>query len=608
MADKDALEKRIEELSRQLEALDQRVNPLEARQEKPAESRPPAAPASQAVSDLAEQEDISEEILTWARKTTLLPRLSTLCFLLVAALVLRTITDNNIINTLLGSAVGMGYAAILIVAGWYTYRQESPLAPIFAACGAVLMSIIVVETHSHFQSLPLIPAYMTLMATGVAMAAISYRFKVFAPISLGTLGMCLAGAAIDFPNPYFPYLAMVLWTANILGYFAARLKQCAWLRWTLLLVTMLMLTQWGVKLGMAVSRKEIPPPSLAVNWFLPLLGAVAATYLGIALWGILRTKAQKVSRFDCSLPTINAVLIFTLASYGVHALGASKILLGWAGIAAAAGHFTVAFWLAGRKEAGEVGSNAFAFAGAALLALALPRATGSLLLSLPALAVVAFFLALLSRTWVNGGIRLTSYLLQLYAFAALASLLQNSATAVDFLTVIPAGLLAVIALYHYQWSRRFPPPADSGFFARLDRHDRSAVLLLLAALASGFFMLRAFVYQVLVLLPKDAVNTVSAFRCSQSILINSAAAGLMLFALRRHNKEIRNVAILVTCIGAFRVFLYDMMGTRGMPLVLSVFTFGLVAALESIALGRWSRKTPDDQGGAGGAQHPLNQG
>jgi len=469
------------------------------------------------------------------------------------------------------------------------------------------MSIIVVETHSHFRSLPLIPAYMTLMATGVAMAAISYRFKVFAPISLGTLGMCLAGAAIDFPNPYFPYLAMVLWTANILGYFAARLKQCAWLRWTLLLVTMLMLTQWGIKLGIAVSRKEIPSPPLAVNWFLPLLGVVAATYLAIALWGILRTSAPKVSRFDCSLPTINAVLMFTLASYGVHALGASKIVLGWVGIAGAAGQFTVAFWLAGRKEADQVGSNTFAFAGSALLALALPKATGSLLMSLPALAVGAFFLALLSRTWENGGIRLTSYLLQLYAFAALAALVQNSATAVDFLTVIPAGLLAVIALYHYQWCRRFPPPAGSSFLAQLDRHDRSAVLLLLAALASGFFMLRSFVYQVLVVLPKDAVNTVSAFRCSQSVLINCAAAGLMLFALRRHNKEIRNVAILVTCIGAFRVFLYDMMGTRGMPLVLSVFTFGLVAALESIALGRWSRTATDERGGTGGARRPLGQ-
>ncbi len=609
MADKDALEQRIEELTKQLEALSQRVNPLEAKLEKPAEDGPPAvaAPKQQADSEDAEGEDISEEILTWARKAALLPRLSTLCFLLVVALILRTITDNNIINTLAGSALGMGYAAVLIAVGWYKYRQASPLAPVFAACGAVLMSVIVVETHSHFQSLPLVPAYMTLIATGAAMAVISYQFKVFVPISLGTLGMCLAGAAIDFPHPYFPYLAMVLWTANILGYFAARLKQCAWLRWTILLVTMMMLTQWGIKLGIAVTRKEAPPAELAVKLFLPLLGIFAVTYLAVALWGVLRTGTTQVSRFDCSLPTINAAVIFSLASYGVHALGGSKLLLGWVGVTGAAAHFFVSFWLAGRKDAGEVGSNTFAFAGAALLALSLPRATGSVLLSLPALAAVAFFLAILSRKWENGGLRLTSYLLQLYAFAALTALLQNSATAVDFLTVIPAGLLAVIALFHYQWCRRFPPPEDSRFFGSLDSHDYSAIMLLLAALASGFFMLRSFVYQALVLFPKDAVSLVNAYRCSQSILINSAAAGLMLFALRKRNREIRNVAILITCIGAIRVFLYDMMGTRGMPLVFSVFTFGLVAALESIALGRWSRKAADANEASGREETPLRQ-
>jgi len=597
MADKDPLEQRIEELTKQLEALNQRVNPLEAKMDKPAEPSPAAAPvpaaAPPAAVGLDEPEDISEEILTWARKASLLPRLSTLCFLLVMALVLRTITDNNVINTLIGSGIGMGYAAILVVVGWYMYRQSNPLAPVFAACGAVLMTVIVVETHTRFQSLPLVPAYMTLMATGVAMAYISYRFNVFVPISLGTLGMCLAGAAIDFPNPYFPYLAMVLWTANICGYFAGRMKQCGWLRWIILLVTMLMLSQWGLKLGMAVARKEAQPAALAPSWFLPLLGVFAVTFLGIALWGILHPPSTRVSRFDCALPTINVVLVFSLASYGVHAIGGSSFLLGLVGITVAAAHFYVAFWLAGRRGAGEVGSNTFAFAGSALLAIALPLVTGSLILTLPVLSVTAFFLAILSRKWVNGGIRLTSYILQVYAFAALAMMVQNGKTAVDFLTVIPAGLLAVSALYHYQWCRRYRPPMETGFFAHIDRHDASAVILLLSALTSGFFMLRAFAYQVLILLPKDAVNTADAYRCAQSMLINIAASVLMLLALRKQNKEIRNIAILVTCIGAIRVFLYDMTGTRGVPLVLSVFTFGLVAALESVALGRWPRTTKE---------------
>ena len=75
-------------------------------------------------------------------------------------------------------------------------------------------------------------------------------------------------------------------------------------------------------------------------------------------------------------------------------------------------------------------------------------------------------------------------------------------------------------------------------------------------------MLRAAVYQVLILMPGDMGNS---FRCAQSILINCAAAGLMLFAVRRRNREIRNVAVLVTMIGAIKVFLYDMLQTHGVP-------------------------------------------
>ena len=106
------------------------------------------------------------------------------------------------------------------------------------ACIGVLLALIVVETHDRFQSLPLVPAYLTLMATGIGMALISYRFNVFIPISVGTLVMCMAGAAIDYPKPFFPYLAMILWTANLLGFFATSLKRCSWLRWIVLAVSM----------------------------------------------------------------------------------------------------------------------------------------------------------------------------------------------------------------------------------------------------------------------------------------------------------------------------------------------------------------------------------
>ena len=78
--------------------------------------------------------------------------------------------------------------------------------------------------------------------------------------------------------------------------------------------------------------------------------------------------------------------------------------------------------------------------------------------------------------------------------------------------------------------------------------------------------------------------------CGDSIVINAAATGIMFFAFYRGNKELRNVAILVIIVGAVKVFLYDLLGTHGFPLVASIFTFGLAAALQSVALGRWHKR------------------
>ncbi len=590
-----SLEDRFEEMAERLELLTRRIEALEGGAAVrpaplPAEPLPAAAPAEEY--PLGEPADISEEVIGWASRAALLPRLATLCFLLVIALILRTLTDNGLINTLYGSALGMGYAAALMVVGWYGYRKASPLAPVFAACGAVLISLVVVETHTRFQSLPLVPAYLTLMATGVGMAVISRQFTVFLPVSVGTLGMCLAGAAMDYPQPFFPYLAMILVTANFLGYYAAGIRRCSWLRWIVLAVTIVMIQLWGMRLGLALARGDTPPPLLAAPWFLPFLGLFAVVYLALALGGIVRSGTAGVTRFDFTLPTVSVLWAYLVARFVVGASGGSVVVLGAVGLGAALVHGGAGYWLAGRRVQGAHGTNSLLFAAAVLLALALPDAAGSPLAALPLLSGCAFALALLSRHWESGGVRLTSYLLQVYACAALAVRATTAAPGKAPLAeaVVPL-LLAAVALGHYLWCRRQPPPAASQVFGRFDRHDLGAVTLFLGALASGFFTVRALLFQ---LLPAFGGDAGSWFRCGQSIVINLAAIGLILIASLRRNREVRNVAILVMIVGGVKVFLYDFLGTRGMPLVLSVFSFGLAAALESIILGRWQAVTGRD--------------
>jgi hypothetical protein len=274
------------------------------------------------------------------------------------------------------------------------------------------------------------------------------------------------------------------------------------------------------------------------------------------------------------------------------------MVLGVIGVTVGAGHLTAAVWLSGRDRKGARGTNAFLLAGIVLLVLALPMATDSMFVSLPLVAALAFATAVVSAKWHSGSVRVTSYLLQMYPAAAMAvTLLTRGVNAAPFPAgVASAGALACIAFLHYRWCRRRNPPEESAFFQRIDKGDFSAVAILLAALLNAFFMLRLIVSRVLaaLLAPAELNNALS---CSQSVIINLSAIALMFFAQVQRTREVRNVAILVTVIGAVNVFLYDLIRGHGMPLVISVLSFGLATAVESVILGRWQSlptPTPED--------------
>ena len=587
-----SLESRVEHIATQVEALSLKVEALAAKTDRQRDGK---VTDGTAVRD-NEFPEASEALLSWVGRSSLLQRLSTVCFLLVVALILRTITDNGIINLQLGSVIGMSYAGALIVMGWFRYRKANPLAPVFTVCGAILMFTIVGETHAHFGALPAVPAYILLMLTGLGTAVISYVHRAPAPVAVGNLGMCITGASIDYPTPFFPYLGIILLTANLLGYFTARAHRYSWPRWILLLVTLFMIHLWGFKLGMTLLAGEKPPPALAPAWFLPLLTLFTATYMVTAFLGIVRSLPDKISRFELALPTINAAWALPLAKYVVPAMGGSSVFLGVVGVIAGIAHLTAAYWLAGRNPQGARGTNAFLFAGAVLLVLSLPLATSSIYLSLPLIAAVALGAAVMSVRWQSGSVRLTSYLLQMYAAAALVVALLDQGTASSvWLRAMSSGAIASMGFIQYRWCRTQKPPEASSFFLAVDKGDLSAVTILLASLTSAFFMLRVIVHHILAgaLAPSDLSNFLHS---GQSVIINLFAIVLMSIALAYRNRELRNTAILVTAIGAINVFLYDLIRIHGMPLVISVLSFGLATAVESVILGRWQHRSPPVQG------------
>jgi hypothetical protein len=78
------------------------------------------------------------------------------------------------------------------------------------------------------------------------------------------------------------------------------------------------------------------------------------------------------------------------------------------------------------------------------------------------------------------------------------------------------------------------------------------------------------------------------------VLINVTVIVVLWLSLLKRNKEFRNVATVLLVIGAGKVVLMDMVSLKGMPLMLSVFTFGLAAAFCSFVLGRWNKKVKEE--------------
>lgn len=592
---RQGLEVRIAWLEEQVRGLNAQVADLDARLEGAGRIKPKTE-RSTVAGDAA---DASEEILSWVGRTALLPRISTLCFLLVVALALRTVTDNQLLDPQVGSLLGMVYAGSVIAWGAFKYRRQSLLAPVFTVTGTLLIFSVVAETHAHFEALSTVPAYIILAVVGAAAALISYLNRVAAPVFAGTLGMSVAGLAIDYPSPVFPYLSVLLLAANLFGVYATRLQRCSWLRWILLGITLVVLQVWSFKLGIYLGHERSVDLPFALSGFTLFLAVFLIFYLGTALVGVIWRGQDRIARFDLALPTISVGWVFILARYVANAGYGNAQNLGIVGAVLALALFSVAHWLGTRRDDKARGTNAFSLAAAVLLALSLPLALGLLLLALTVLSASALWLARASDRWQSGGVRMTSYLLQLYACGALVVDLWASETASQSaLSALAAGALACIGLWHFRWVRSHAAPGESVVYSRFDKEDRGAILLLLAALISGFFALRVGIFQALQVFHVDGPG---AFGCYQSVAVNFAAVVLMTLALWRNNCELRNVAILVTLVGGSKVFFGDLLGAKGVPLVLSVFSFGVAAAVDSVVLGRWQKVS------TGAPESPENQ-
>lgn len=577
MAEQTNLEKQVEQLTEQVNTLTLRVFVLEQNASLPTTATDPQQQKTTPPAKKLDRDDFQ------IAGKNLLPRIASVCFLLVIALGLRTMTDSGVLNLQIGSLLGIIYAAALIMTSWILYKNESVLAPVFNFCGAALLFSVTLETHTRFEAFPQEVAYILFALTGITLGTISHIYQVASPILVGTLGMCLSGVALGFPSPYFPYLMLLLWLANILGFFASRIKHCSWLRWTILGVTLTMLQTWGLRIGLAPTRGE-QLASFAPGWLLPMAALISITYLSISLLGIIGSGDRRISKFDFSLPTVTACYGFL---FGMYILKGSTVFTLTVAVAAL-GHLAIAYLLSRRELINAPGTNAFTLAGAVLLSFSLPVLFHSLLLSLPILSILALLIAFLSSKWGSGGMRVTSYLAQAYTGIAMLILLANhNVDSGSTLAIACAAICTATGLAHFRFCRRNVPPTKSLVFERFDPQDYSAATTLLSGLSSGFavtmFIVLTTLYNLL------GQHSLQAYLPIQTITINSAAVVLMALALAWRNKEFRNIAILLMLIGGAKAFMIDLLSIKGLGLVISIFSFGVSVSFVSFALTRWQK-------------------
>ncbi|MBI5556216.1 MAG: hypothetical protein HY885_01105 [Deltaproteobacteria bacterium] len=584
----NAIEDKLTELSGEVKLLGGKIDTLTSRMER-LEKNPPLKAHCQPASPVPFPKQVmpANEILAGVDKSTFLSKLATICFILVFALVLRTLTDGGILAHKTGSFIGIAYAASLIAVGWKLLKQQSGIASVFPVCGALLIYSVVLETHARFEPFTSATAYAILFLTLITLAALGKRFSHSVLIGVGLLGAATAALIIDFPRPISHQVAIFLLAANILAFYLSDLPLCRGIQIALYSLTLLFWILWAHKINFNLTKGWELPAGYSLFWFIPLTALFGLTFTGLSYYRAFH-RGRELGITDSILPTITVSWTYaTCWAVALPWLRQSRVI-GVAGVAFAALLYGGAWAIFRYSRDGGTGICAFTFAASTLLLLASPAAAGDILFALPFLSTVALALLMSSHACEVGGIRLSSYLLQVLAciLAVFCGVFAPGSPTGEFMGFLAAASMALLSGFHYFLSRRHPISCSSGFFPRLDPADRTAVALLIAALVNGYYMALFIAYHLLVLFSDGLENGLIG---SQSVLINTGAIGLMILGLKGKKREILYTATGVAVIGACKVFGFDLFKAKGIPLVVSVFSFGAVAAVGSVVLRRIPR-------------------
>ena len=526
---------------------------------------------------------IEDDSWTHLSQEVLLPRLAAVSFMMVVALILRTVTANGMLTQVFGSSIGVFYASSLIGVGFYLYMKKNKFAPVFPACGVLLLYSIIYEAHAYFSSLDIHDIYLILLVSEVIIVLIGLKCQANVLLYIAVFFSSAVAIALDFTSPVYELITPIVFINVVAGHLAARFSITNKLRWYTLIFSLVVWMLWAFKLNFYLGQSPEKAVPLGVLMYLPILFLFWGFYIYTSLWKTLK-KADEFEIFHSFLPAVVCGATFFAANAVLKPWVGQQRLIGFVTVLISACFIALVAWLAKRQDNDVPGGKEYVTAATILLiqglAISFPP-----LFALPVWVVAASVLTVRSSQWRSGGIRVISYLFQMFILVfALKTNTFSAGHETWWAGTIVAGLLSVMTLCVFSWCRKNPPDYESVYFGLFDKKDHTAVVLLVIGLFEAYVSARFVAGHIAATFP-DPLN---ALYCSQSIILNSGIVILLLVGLKMMNKEILTVAALVVLIAAIKVFLFDLLQTDGLPLVLSVFSFGVVAATSSVVMRKWA--------------------
>ncbi|MBI5851816.1 MAG: hypothetical protein HZB39_12445 [Planctomycetes bacterium] len=579
----------VRELTRRIDEFGERLGALEVGSPRPPSPVAAAPPGEQLASAAA--------MMSWVGQSRVLQRIAMVSFVLVLALVLRTLTDSQWIGAGVGVAIGILYSGVLLALGAWLLLRHRRGQRVLPICGAILLCSVALEAHGRFKLISAETVNWILIADLLVAGAIGLRFRMGSIVSIAVLAPGVSALIIGFPNLRFPTAAALFLFANVVAHLARRVGRLQWLSWTTFTVTLCFWFLWSLKARVHLLRPEsVPAIGLGVTWFVPWLVVFAVLYAGTAMKRALATP-RGLDAFHSFLPTGNVMWAHSAAAAVLGPMTGGLTGLGTVALSAAATHVAFAALLWRRLRLHATGITSFTLAGAVALALAVPALVAeSLLVEVVVLSAEAMGLAWFAAVCGSPGLRLCALTLQvvvggLALFGGLYAAPPESLAA----SLGAALALAASGGWQYAHDRRHPSPEGS-WFARVDPDRHAGILLLWTSALAIFGSMRLVLDRVLTVL--DA-GTPDAFQCGQSVILNGASIAMLAWGMRTRNRQVMVTAGLVAVAGGVKVLGSDLMSASGLPLVLAVFSFGLAAAAGSIVLGRLQRSGAGAHAAAG---------